>query len=197
MKHPQLPSRMMFKGSLMLFSYFLFAACMQHDESLSPRNSRALENEAITGQAGHGSLMKSTFTAHLNSANEVNPEGVISKGQGQAIFKLSDDGTSLHYKLIVANIDSMTQAHIHCGEPGVNGSVVVFLFGFVPTGVTTNGILAEGDITAANIIPRPEPACSPGLQTFQDLIDRLRNGTAYVNVHTIAYPGGEIRGQIH
>ena len=185
------------KGSLILFSYFLLAACMQHDESLAPRqNGRGADTES-TEANGNGALMKSTFTAHLNSENEVNPNGVISQGQGQVIFHLSKDGTQLDYKLIVANIDSVTQAHIHCGEAGVNGSVVVFLFGFFPTGVTVNGTLAEGTITEANIIPAQDsPTCSGGLQTWEDLIARLGNGTAYVNVHTIAYPGGEIRGQV-
>ena len=186
------------KGSLMLISYFLFAACMQHDESLAPNNAD-LSAEELNSEAGNGSLMKRTFTAHLNSGNEVPPAGttVESNGQGQVIFKLSKDGTTLDYKLIVANIENITQAHIHCGAAGVNGAVVVFLYGFNATGITTNGILAEGSITSANVIPRADGAnCVGGLMTFEDLIGRLQNGTAYVNVHTLKYPGGEIRGQI-
>lgn len=190
--------KMVWKGTLVLISYFLFAACMQHDESLAPRFSQNNELSKINSlENGMGTAMKNRFTAHLNSENENNPDGVESLGQGQAIFELSEDGMVLHYKLIVANIDNMTQAHIHCGDATVNGPVVAFLFGFEPEGVTVNGILAEGDITSEDIRSRPDsPSCSGGLQTFEDLISRLRNGTAYVNVHTLAYPGGEIRGQI-
>ncbi len=41
--------------------------------------------------------------------------------EGQAIFHLSDDGSTLSYKLIVANIDNLVASHIHLGPFGVNG----------------------------------------------------------------------------
>lgn len=195
----QLPlfSKMVWKGSLLFVSYLLFAACMQHDESLAPRNADLVSELKTSGlDAGVSATMKRTFTAHLNSANEV--PAAASDGQGQAIFKLSEDGTTLHYKLIVANIKDVTQAHIHCAEAGVNGAAFVFLYGFNAAGATVNGILAEGDITSADIIPLSDrPTCVGGVQTFEDLIRLLQTGGAYVNVHTLAYRGGEIRGQIH
>jgi hypothetical protein len=116
-----------------------------------------------------------------------------SRGRGSAIFHLSDDGTTLHYKLIVANIDHVTQSHIHLAAPGVNGPIVVFLFGFVAGGVSEDGVLAEGDITAANLIARP--AIGFGA-TMPQLLAAMRSGGAYVNVHTVAHPGGEIRDQV-
>lgn len=129
--------------------------------------------------------------ASLHGDDEVPPND--SRGAGEARFKLSDDGTSLHYKLNVANIDDVTQSHIHIAPPGVNGPIVVFLFGFVAGGVTENGTLAEGTITAANLIARP--AIGFGA-TMPELVAAMRNGNAYVNVHTVVLPGGEIRGQI-
>lgn len=133
------------------------------------------------------------FTAHLSGDNEVPP--VETKGTGQAIFKLSKDGTELSYKLIVANIDEVTQSHIHCGPDGVNGPVIVFLFGLEPDGVNVNGVLAEGTITG--VIPRPDSeACMGGVANFDNLLEKMRSGEAYVNVHTLSHPGGEIRGQI-
>lgn len=135
------------------------------------------------------------FRAHLSGSEEV--PAVETQGQGQAIFKLSKDGTELDYKLIVANIQDVTQAHIHCGSDDVNGPVVAFLFGFVPGGVDVNGILREGTITASDVIPRPDsPVCPGGIADFEELLDNLRSGEAYVNVHTVDNPGGEIRGQI-
>src|SRR5262249_16050291 len=74
-------------------------------------------------------------------------------------------------------------------------------------GGRTDGVLAEGTITAANVIARPDSAACPGgLATFDDLVARLRSGDAYVNVHTDDgaappntgagdFPGGHIRGQ--
>lgn len=133
------------------------------------------------------------FVAPLSGDQEVPPND--SQGTGVAKFKLSEDGTELSYKLIVANIDNVTQAHIHCGAEGVNGPVVAFLFGFVADGVTVNGVLAEGTITS--VIPRPDsPACPGGVADFDDLLAKMRSGDAYVNVHTVELPPGEIRGQI-
>src|SRR3954462_9480327 len=68
-----------------------------------------------------------------------------SHGQGEARFKLSDDGTAIHYKLIASNIDNVVASHIHLGAPGVNGPIVVFLYGTAPSGGgRTDGVLAEG-----------------------------------------------------
>ena len=68
----------------------------------------------------------SNFGTPLSGAEENPP--VPSKGRGTAIFQLSDDGSELAYKLIVANIDNVTQAHIHCGPVGVNGPIIVWLY---------------------------------------------------------------------
>lgn len=128
--------------------------------------------------------------AHLTGAGEV--PAVDTDAQGQAIFQLSADGTTLDYTLIVANIENVVQAHIHCGAPDVNGPVVVFLFGPVPGGVDHNGVLSTGTATDADVIPRPE--C--GVADLDDVMEKIRTGEAYANVHTTANPGGEIRGQI-
>jgi len=159
---------------------------LPNDPSLSKLQSTASSDESYGDP-----LAKSgrNFVAHLSGDQEVPP--VATGGQGQAIFKLSSDGESLKYKLIVANIADVTQSHIHLAPAGSNGAVVAFLFGFVPGGVTVNGVLAEGMITAADLIG---PLTG---QPLSALIDELNNGGAYVNVHSVSYPGGEIRGQIH
>lgn len=129
-----------------------------------------------------------TFVAPLKGDQEVPP--VATNAAGVAHFKLSKDGTSLSYRLIVANIDDVTQAHIHMAPAGVNGPVVAFLFGFVAGGVTTNGVLAEGTITSADLIG---PLAGQPLST---LVEAMNAGNTYANVHTVANPGGELRGQI-
>lgn len=142
-----------------------------------------------------GSGPVANFVAPLKGRDEVPP--VETQATGLAKFQLSKDGTELHYKLIASNIEGVTQAHIHCGAPGVNGPVVIFLFGFDAAGVDPNGILAQGTLTAAGLIPRLDsPECPGGIADFGDLIDRLESGGAYANVHTLVNPGGEIRGHI-
>jgi len=140
------------------------------------------------------------FVAHLSGDREVLP--VATRATGQAIFHLSDDGTELDFKLIVANIENVVAAHIHLAPAGVNGPVVAFLYGPVPAGgARVDGVLSEGTITAANLI---------GLlagHPLSDLVDAMEAGNAYVNVHTDDgippvntgpgdFPGGEVRGQI-
>ena len=132
------------------------------------------------------------FVAPASGGEEVPANA--SRGRGNAVFTLSDDGTALRYKLIVAGVEGMTQAHIHLAPAGANGPVVVFLFGFDPAGVTRNGILAEGTITQASLIPRPVIGFGG---TMPELLAAMRGGGAYVNVHTLALPGGEVRGQVH
>jgi hypothetical protein len=146
---------------------------------------------AISG----GVLAKSSnYRAHLAGREEV--PAVNTRSQGQALFKVADDGASIDFKLIVANITDITQAHIHCGSAGVNGPVVAFLYGFGPT-VSTNGVLSEGTLTASSVIPRPDSvACPGGVANLDDLIAQIAAGNAYVNVHTVQNPPGEIRGQI-
>lgn len=75
-----------------------------------------------------------------------------------------------------------------CGTEGVNGPVVAFLFGPVSGGVDADGVLAQGALTNVT-----NPACG---ETLSDLVQSMRDGNTYVNVHTLTNPPGEIRGQI-
>ena len=168
----------------------------------------------VASLAASGSALADllAFGAHLSAGEEVMPVGIInnSRAQGQALFELSPDGTELHYKLIAANIENAFMAHIHIGAAGANGPIAVWLFPSTtpnapgPLGAgRTNGVLAEGTITAANFV-----ATGPlGGQPLSALIDAIQAGNAYVNVHTnngVAptntgpgdFPGGEIRGQL-
>ncbi|OGC90065.1 MAG: hypothetical protein A2W25_15535 [candidate division Zixibacteria bacterium RBG_16_53_22] len=128
------------------------------------------------------------FGAHLSGGNEVPP--VATRAQGQVTFNVNSDGMSIDYRLLVANIENVRASHIHLSAAGVNGPVIVFLFGGPTIQGPFNGVLAEGTITAADLIG---PMAG---QTLADLLTQLEAGNLYVNVHTDAYPGGEIRGQL-
>jgi len=140
------------------------------------------------------------FVAPLNGNEEVPARD--TNARGLAHFKLSKDGTELSYKLIVANIKNVVASHIHLGPAGANGPVVAFLFGpAAPGGGRTDGVLAEGTITAASLVG---PLAG---QPLSALIAAMKDGNTYVNVHTNDgvppidtgpgdFPGGEIRGQI-
>jgi hypothetical protein len=132
------------------------------------------------------------FSTHLTGSEEVPP--VQTRAQGQAIFQLSKDGTELDYKLIVANIEDITQAHIHLAPLGVNGPVVAWLYPGSPPAMLIpgrfSGVLATGIITADDLVG---PLAGMSLN---DLVKEMRAGNTYVNVHTFQFPAGEVRGQI-
>lgn len=128
------------------------------------------------------------FTADLSGKDPVPPNS--STATGQATFTLSSDGSSMSFELTVDNLVDVTAAHIHMAAAGQEGPVVVPLFtGPAKTGSFT-GVLAQGTLTAADF-----KADLQG-KTMSDLVALIQAGTAYVNVHTKAFPGGEIRGQV-
>ncbi len=132
------------------------------------------------------------FGTHLSGAEETPPKP--THAQGQAIFRLSEDGTELSYVIIVADIQDATMSHIHLGAPGVAGSPVLWLY--PPTQAPqlipgrSQGILGQGVATAADLVG---PLAG---QPLSALVEILRSGGAYANVHTAQFPAGEIRGQI-
>jgi hypothetical protein len=144
---------------------------------------------ATTTISSYAQTTSSIFRATLEGEQEVPP--VDSDAKGFAIFRLSNDGTELEYKVIVANIEDVTAAHIHLAPKGENGDIVAFLFNpEAPTEGRTNGALARGTITSADLVGPLEGA------TLSELIDQIEAGNTYVNVHTVEHPAGEIRGQI-
>jgi CHRD domain len=162
---------------------------------------------AIAGAAAAAALaaFNGNVGTHLKGRYEVPLRN--TNAQGEAIFRVSDDGNSVDYKLIASNIDNAFMAHIHMGPPTVNGPIVVWLYPStapVPGPVGSgrhDGVLAEGTFTAANLVG---PLAGHPLS---DLIAAVEAGNAYVNVHTNDgqdgvntgpgdFPGGEIRGQL-
>ena len=145
------------------------------------------------------------FQTHLQGENEVPPRD--TRAQGEAVFRLSEDGNSVDYKLIASNIDNPFMAHIHLAPAGSNGGIVVWLFPSTapvpgPLGIGRHdGELAHGTFTAANFVG------SLAGHPLKDLLAAIEAGNAYVNVHTNDgvgaintgpgdFPGGEIRGQL-
>lgn len=132
------------------------------------------------------------FRTHATGSQEVPAN--TSRAQGQAILHLSRDGTTLSYKLIVANIQNVTQSHIHLAPAGSNGGIVVWLYPSAPPAQLipgrSQGVLAQGEITSDDLV-----GALAG-QNLEALLGHLRSGNAYVNVHTSQFPPGEIRGQV-
>ncbi len=129
------------------------------------------------------------FRATLTGDAE-RPEPVTTTTTAVATFEVGEGGTSLTYTVSVAGGVALTQAHIHLGGPEEAGGFVAFLFGPVEGGMDVDGELAMGTLTADNLVNALEGS------TIVALVDELLGGNAYVNVHSVTYPGGEVRGQI-
>jgi hypothetical protein len=135
---------------------------------------------------------RKNLRTHMNGAEEVPVRD--TDAQGQTVFQIAEDGQSISYKLMVANILNVTQAHIHVGAPGVSGGIVVWLYPSAPPSQLipgrSDGVLAEGVITGSDVIGSLAAGGLPAL------LSAIRAGNTYVNVHTSQFPPGEIRGQI-
>lgn len=161
------------------------------EQSRSPAAPESI-SVPVRVDASHGAGHTHRFGTHMSGGQEVPSND--SRAQGQSNFKLSADGTSLSYKLIVANIQNVTMSHIHLAPAGSNGPVVAWLY---PSGPPpqlipgrSQGVLAEGVITASSLVGLLAGA------SLQDLVDEMIAGNTYVNVHTSQFPPGEVRGQI-
>jgi hypothetical protein len=154
---------------------------------------------------------------HLRGEEEVftpavpgGPTPADSRAQGQAIFRVGAGGATVDFRLIAANIDNVIMAHIHCGRPGENGPISMWLYPVIgPAGAPLpggagpqDGALASGTFSPVGVVC---PSIAVGVDT--PLLDAMRLGLTYVNVHTSDgveppnagpgdFPGGEIRGQL-
>lgn len=140
------------------------------------------------------------FNAHL-SGNEQVPARE-TKGVGQVMLKLSDDQTTLQFRVNVSNIENVVAAKVALAPAGQTGPDVALLYGPVaPGGGKASGMLATGTLTADKLVG---PLAG---KTIADLVTEINAGRIYINIVTDDGQGaadeksgdfasGEIRGQV-
>jgi hypothetical protein len=164
-----------------------------------------------------GGNTDSNIWTHLSGDEEVftpatpgAPTPADSRAQGQAILRVSEDGSTVSFKLIATNIDNVIMSHIHCGPAGANGPVAMWLYPVIgPTGAPLAGPTGRhvGELNSGTFSPAGVMCPASAVGTDMPLLDAIRAGLAYVNVHTndgVApnstgpgdFIGGEIRGQL-
>lgn len=111
------------------------------------------------------------LTAALNGQNEVPANNSTATGTFTGTY--DSDSKKLTYEVTYQGL-TPTMGHIHRGAPGKNGGVEI---GFDNAAVKTSPIKGSATLTPAKA-------------------DSLMAGLYYVNLHTQAFPGGEIRGNI-
>ena len=128
---------------------------------------------AVAVLAFSGAARAETFFAYLNGAQE-NP-AVATSATGYARVFLNESTLTINYTVVYNGLSAAQNAgHIHSAALGVNGPVAI---AFPVVGGTS------GTITGTSAITAPQ-------------IATLRANGMYVNIHTSAFPGGEIRGQL-
>jgi hypothetical protein len=141
-----------------------------------------------------------TFVGNLTGANEVPP--VPSSATGLATVVLDAAAQTLQINATFSGLTSNTNAaHIHCCAPlGTNAGVATTVPAFpgFPLGVTSGSFTsAVFDLTQPTIYNPAFVTLQGGLtQAEVALIAGILNGTTYLNIHTVNFPGGEIRGQL-
>jgi len=127
------------------------------------------------------------YSATLTFGQELPVPSVTSTGTGTA--SLTDNGTSMTYTITVSGLTSaVTVSHIHAGNASqASGNVIVTLT--APTTGTSTGSFTGPNANAKNNDGTP-------ITTYAQVVNLIKTGNAYVNVHTTNNPGGEVRGVI-
>jgi hypothetical protein len=124
--------------------------------------------------------------AVLVGGNEVSAGGAANAGDPDGFgtvtiivnpTPLDPANEQLCFGITVRGIDTPTAAHIHANKAGVNGAIAVAL---VPPAAGNPG-------TSSRCVNAPNAVVNA-------LTSRPAN--FYVNVHTAAFPGGALRGQL-
>jgi hypothetical protein len=117
--------------------------------------------------------------------------------------KINKAETEIQYELKYSGFaTAVTQAHLHLGKRAVStaGNIMVFLcsnLGNGPPGTpacpATPGTVT-GTLTSASAVGPAAQGIAPG--EFAEVVRAIRNDAAYANVHSEAFPGGEVRDQV-
>lgn len=130
-----------------------------------------------------------TFEATLTGAAE-RPNPVTTTATGEATFTVRNG--SVDFEITASNLTGVRLAHIHgpASADVAAGILVTLLTPVAAPGFNVaNGTVSEGTFPSAAF------TLATGV-SLDSVLVLMRNGQAYVNVHTVANGGGEIRGQI-
>jgi hypothetical protein len=158
----------------------------------------------MAGLLTTATVAKAEQISALLTGYEETPAAVSTTGRGEFTATVAPDGEVINYTETYSGLQApVTQSHIHVGQLGITGSVVIFLCQTAgspdPTGLAPQcpqeGTVS-GVITAANVIAGSQAPQQLAAGDLAAVVAAIRAGAAYANVHTQVSPGGEIRGQI-
>jgi hypothetical protein len=136
--------------------------------------------------------------AKLRGFSETPANSTSATGSFRAT--ISDDDTSITYELTFSDLVADSKfSHIHLGQKNVAGGVMIFLCDnstppSSPHPCPLRAGTVTGTVTAADVVGPTGQGVAPG--EFAKALEAIRSGVAYVNLHSVKFPGGEIRGQV-
>jgi CHRD domain len=140
--------------------------------------------------AGHGG-----FHASLQGFDEVPAVSTTGTGTFEATLDTVRGHVVIRYVLQYSGLEGTAMAaHIHFGQPDVNGGVSAFLCGGGDKPACPPSGVVRGVVDRADVIGPEGQGIAPG--EIEELIAAMEAGMSYVNVHTDKHPSGEIRGQV-
>ena len=134
--------------------------------------------------------------ADMNGLQE--DPSVSTVGNGSFTARIDDELQVIEYELSYSDLEGGNTlfAHIHLGAHDHNGGVSAFLCGgsTKPAPCPNVSGVVSGTIVPADVVGPNAQGIEPG--SWGELVRAIRAGHTYVNVHTVRWPGGEVRGQI-
>ena len=140
------------------------------------------------------------YVARLVPVQEV--PSVSSVAKGSVSLVIDEAAQTINYEVSYEGLEgAVAQSHIHTGQFGVNGGIMVWFCGTAalpgPAGTPVCPVspgTVSGVLTASQVIGPAAQGIAPG--EFAEVVAAIRNGVAYANVHSAKFAGGEIRGQL-
>ena len=129
-----------------------------------------------------------TISGSGSSAFETPP--IATAGVATATCVLNRISGEIACTARVHNIVDLTAAHIHVGGPGVSGPVMIDIPG-IPLR-SSDDFALSWTWTSSNLTLRP----AQGVLKMADVFEACSSGNCYLNFHSSANPGGEVRIQL-
>jgi len=157
-------------SAMVIAALALVTTACGDDDSAVEREARETVT-SVTERAEEATRLTATLTGPAEAPTPGDPDGT-----GTATINLDATAGRVCYEVAVQKIDRPVGMHIHEGETGTSGPIVVGLTTPTASDTTTTGC-ADADRTLIGRI-----AAMPG--------------DFYVNVHSDRYPQGAVRGQL-
>jgi hypothetical protein len=136
-----------------------------------------------------------TVTIQGSGSGAFESPAVATGAVGVASCSLSRSSLQISCTARVHNIVDLTAAHIHVGGPGAAGPTVIDVPN-IPLRISDDFVLSwtwtERDLSGPLGRLRP----TQGINKMLDLFEACSSGNCYLNFHTTANPGGELRMQL-